>query len=299
MTCFTPLTAARVAGQSQLVFNYTLRKDVVELLKVPCGQCVGCRLERSRQWAVRCVHEAQLHSKNCYITLTYAPEHLPADGSLQLVHYQQFMKRLRHHFPQKLRFFHCGEYGEKTFRPHYHAILFNCDFDDKKCWMVRNGYRYYISDLLSRVWGHGHAVLGACTFESAAYVARYVMKKVTGAPAVYHYTRWDQETGEVLASLKPEYVTMSRRPGIAAEWIKKYCADVYPHDHVVVRGRACRPPRFYDDYLKQVDAPALDEVKYLRFLEAQKHLDDQTEERLNTKRLVKEASLRRLPRPLD
>ena len=83
MTCYFPLTAYRVPFQSKLVFNRPRDDDVLEQLQVPCGQCIGCRLERSRQWAIRCIHEAQLHSKNCFITLTYSPAHVPADGSLK------------------------------------------------------------------------------------------------------------------------------------------------------------------------------------------------------------------------
>lgn len=80
--------------------------DKHEIFTIPCGQCVGCRLEHSRRWAVRMMHEAQMHDKNCFITLTYNDQYLPADGSLHLDHFQKFMKRLRKKFGDvSIRFF--------------------------------------------------------------------------------------------------------------------------------------------------------------------------------------------------
>ena len=104
MACFHPLKAFRTAD-GEIIFN-SHRRDTVADLTLPCGQCVGCRLERSRQWAIRCVHEASLHQDNCFITLTYAPEHLPSDNSLHYRDFQLFMKRLRKRFPDlKIRFY--------------------------------------------------------------------------------------------------------------------------------------------------------------------------------------------------
>ena len=298
MTCYFPLTAYRVPFQSKLVFNRPRDDDVLEQLQVPCGQCIGCRLERSRQWAIRCIHEAQLHSKNCFITLTYSPAHVPADGSLKLRHFQLFMKRLRKRFGDGIRFFHCGEYGEKYGRPHYHACLFNFDFPDKTLFCVDNGYKLYRSNALEELWPFGFATIGAVTFESAAYVARYILKKVTGDSAEAHYTRWDSD-GVVTAVLAPEYVTMSRRPGIASGWFEKFGSDVYPGDFVVIRGRKMRPPRYYDNLLKLSSPLDFEEVHFERWKTAQLHLDNQSEERLNVRHEVQKARLRKLPRNLE
>ena len=131
MTCYHPLECWRVDGQSKLAFVKPREALIREKLEVPCGQCIGCRLERSRQWAVRCIHEAQLHKDNCFITLTYNDEHLPSPPSLSVRDFQLFMKRLRKRFGKGIRFFHCGEYGEKYGRPHYHACLFGFDFPDR------------------------------------------------------------------------------------------------------------------------------------------------------------------------
>ena len=148
MACFKPLTAYRGrekhgSGKPKIVFSHHLSQTGVELL-LPCGRCIGCRLERSRMWALRCVHEAQLHSENSFITLTYNDDHIPRDGSLNKKHFQDFMKRLRKSIaPKKVRFYHCGEYGPKLLRPHYHAILFGHQFDDLELHSHRKGVRLY------------------------------------------------------------------------------------------------------------------------------------------------------------
>lgn len=213
---------------------------------VPCGQCRGCRTERSRQWAVRCMHEASLQEENCFATLTYAPEYLPTAGSLVKADFQKFMKRLRKFFfPRKVRFFHAGEYGEDTKRPHYHALLFGVDFADKVVWSKRGLHPVYRSRQLDELWGRGQCEVGSVTFESAAYVARYVMKKISGEANDWQYEVVDEVTGEVHLRGR-EYATMSRRPGIGRAWLDKYMSDVYPADRVVVAGQAQKPPQYYD-----------------------------------------------------
>ena len=234
-------------GKRKIVFNPRDGFSDLPIL-LPCGQCIGCRLERSRQWAIRCMHEAQLHDENSYITLTYNDKNLPKDGSLNLRHFQLFMKRLRKKTGKKIRFYHCGEYGEKFKRPHYHACLFGYQFPDLRYFKTINGNKLYTSKYLDSVWTNkngetmGFSTIGNVTFESAAYVARYIMKKINGEKAEAHYV--NKETGEIL---KPEYTTMSRRPGgLGAEWLKKYKTDVYPGDFVVVRGKKMKPPKYYD-----------------------------------------------------
>ena len=231
MPCFSPLKGwyskdRTKLGKRSIVFNP--RDGLLDRpIAVPCGQCIGCRLERSRQWATRCVHEASLHENNCFITLTYDDAHLPSDLSLNLVHFQKFMKRLRKRFGDGIRFFHCGEYGENFGRPHYHACLFNFDLPDRVLWSTRSGVNLYTSHILSSLWPFGFVTVGDVTFESAAYVARYVMKKVTGKNAQDHYEWVHPITGQVYERA-PEYVTMSRRPGIGKGWLEKYMSDVFP-----------------------------------------------------------------------
>lgn len=295
MTCYHPLEAWRVDGE--ITFN-SAKRGLGKPLKLPCGQCIGCRLERSRQWAIRCMHEASLYENNCFITLTYSDAHLPVGGTLVLDHFQDFMKRLRKKYGPNIRFYHCGEYGEKTGRPHYHACLFNFDFPDKQLWTNRNGLPVYRSKSLEKLWPFGISEIGTVTFESAAYVARYIMKKVNGKKADDHYDRFDPNTGEIFR-LKPEYTTMSRRPGIGSAWFDKYHADVYPHDRVVVRGREMRPPKFYDTRFEILDPETFEEVKNNREEKAKLWVDNQTEERLNVREKVQQLALKRLPRNLD
>lgn len=298
MTCYSPLSGFRAVspnsnGKYPLVFSP--REGFSDKpIDVPCGQCVGCRLERSRQWAVRCMHEASLYENNVFITLTYSDDFLPYDQSLDVRHFQLFMKRLRKKFPG-VRFYHCGEYGGQTGRPHYHAILFNCDFPDKKIFSVRNGNRVYTSQVLNDIWGMGLTEIGSVTFQSAAYVARYIMKKVTGEFSDDAY-QWLLPNGEIVQR-KPEYTTMSRKPGIGKGWYDKYSSEVYPLDRVLVRGSVSKPPRFYDSHL-EVDDPAMfRDVKISRVLNAKKILDN-SDDRMLTKLKHKEISIKSLVRPL-
>lgn len=254
---------------------------------VPCGQCIGCRLERSRQWAIRCTHEVSLHEKNCFITLTYAPEYLPKGGTLVKKHFQDFMKRLRFFNGSGIRYFHCGEYGEKTQRPHYHALLFNFDFSDKildpldrRPEFLRQQNPTYISAHLSDLWPFGRSNIGTATFESAAYVARYITKKVTGKNAIDHYNEIDYNTGEILNEKIPEYITMSRRPGIGHNWFKQYTSDVFPGDYVVLRGKKMKPPKYYDTQYEILDPRHFKKIKQNRLASAEKHCNNNTSDRL-------------------
>ena len=332
MPCYSPLTGyvsrePSKKGKYPIVFD--VRKGWIDRrVDVPCGQCIGCRLEHSRQWAVRCVHEASLYDDNCFITLTYDDDHLPENGSLVKADYQKFMKRLRKRFGSGVRYFHCGEYGEKNGRPHHHACLFNFRFPD--CERLDLAGRLadlpplYISQSLSELWPFGLHTIGDVTFDSAAYVARYVTKKITGDRAASHYgdrvpeyttmsrrpgigRQWYEKfksdcypSDEVVtAVLAPEYVTMSRRPGIASGWFEKFGSDVYPGDFVVIRGRKMRPPRYYDNFLKLSSPLDFEEVHFERWKNAQLHLDNQSEERLNVRHEVQKARLRKLPRNLE
>lgn len=292
MACYHPLTAYRERGREggQLTFKPPSRD--FDKLSVPCGQCIGCRLDRSLQWAVRCMHEASLHDENSFITLTYSQEHLPEDGGLHVEDFQKFMKRLRKRFePRRIRFFHCGEYGEELQRPHYHACLFNVDFPDKVPHKKVPGGYLYTSALLQKLWPLGFSTCGDVTFESAAYVARYVTKKVTGEAAKGHYC--NRETGEVIA---PEYTTMSRRPGLAREWLDKYLEDVFPFDEVIVSGRPVKPPRYYETFYQLEDPEGHSAVKEKRIDRARKLAHDNTPARLRVKEEVKNAQFGMLKR---
>lgn len=258
------------------------------MIKLPCGQCVGCRLERSRQWAVRCMHEASLHKDNCFVTLTYSDYYLPENGSLVKSDFQKFMKRLRKRVGTNIRYYYCGEYGENFGRPHYHVILFGYDFKDKMLWRQNtNGDRCYRSKLLEELWPFGLSEIGDVTFQSAAYVARYVMKKRTGDMAKEYY-------GDRL----PEYNDMSRRPGIGALWLEKFQNDVYPHDYMVLNGKKMRPPRFYDNRYELNYEYEMDMIRVKRVENAERFRENNTKERLYVREFIANNRVSKLVRKI-
>nr|QJB20787.1 MAG: replication initiator protein [Microvirus sp.] len=284
MTCYTPLVAYRTYCSDSRTYNITFNKDssdVIGRVKLPCGKCIGCHLDRSRMWAIRCVHEAQLHDKNCFITLTFSDSNLSSNASLVKSDFQNFMKRLRKMFPKKkygkIGYYHCGEYGDKYARPHHHACLFNFDFPDKVFFKkTSNGDKLYTSELLQDLWQHkGHCLIGDVTIESAAYVARYCTKKVKG-----------DFGNKVYKERLNEYSSCSTKPAIGLEWIKKFCSDVYPHDKCVIDGKLLSVPRYYDKFIEKHFNDLFCDVKISR----EKNLDlltgDNSLSRLNTRHQV-------------
>lgn len=251
MACFKPLEAWRGAGG--IVFDKAKSTTRISF-QLPCGRCIGCRMEKARQWGIRCVHEAKLWPSSYFVTLTYSDEFLPPGGSLCLRDVQLFMKRLRKYCKSTkdnpVRFFLGGEYGDENKRPHYHALLFNVRFDDlRRIGKNARGEDLFTSDALSGLWSvdgrtMGHVSLGAVTFDSAVYCAKYALKKVTGDAAFAAYEVFDADG--VIHNRRPEFAVMSRRPGIGAGYYAKFGNEVLAHDNVIVNGKKVRPPRFYD-----------------------------------------------------
>lgn len=230
-----------------------VRKGDVASRPLCCGRCHGCRLEHARQWAVRCMHEASLYDGNSFVTLTYRD----TLWSLNYRDFQLFMKRLRFKFrPLRIPFFMSGEYGDLNSRPHFHACLFGLDFPDKVYLRTTNsGSKLYRSALLEALWPHGYSSIGMVNFESAAYVARYSIKKVINNDEQGFEEVLDPDSGEVVRRVKP-FAHMSLRPAIGKEWIKRFRDDVYPSGKVVVNGVEARAPRYYDKFLRSVDVGA-------------------------------------------
>lgn len=306
MTCYKPLLAYKSSDTGKIRFNPPSKHKLhvsnhFDYVHIPCGQCIGCKLNRSRQWAVRCVHEAQMHEENCFITLTFNDMVLEQrnQSSINVKDFQNFMKKLRNSTHKKIRFFHCGEYGDKNRRPHYHAILFGYDFPDKI--LFKNGTnKLYISDKLRSLWPYGFSTIGDVSFDSAAYVARYCTKKITGDDADAHYTT---EDGEVLT---PEYCTMSRKPGIGYSFYKKFKSDIYPHDYCEIDGKKILPPRYYDEKLKgeDPDNPSQEylDLKKKRLEQMESpidYLNDPRLQRLNDVEQVKKYKQQKLIRQLE
>ena len=250
MVCYHPIDAWRSknladyqTGKGRMVFKSDLGLPSTHV-KLPCGQCIGCRLARARTWAIRCLHEAKFHEDNCFLTLTYNSDNLPANGSLRPKDMVDFFKRLRKNTGQKIRYFQCGEYGDDYARPHHHCIIFGYKPSDLVLFCDSRDNPLFYSASLEKTWGHGFVTVGDVSFDSCCYTARYIMKKVTGKHA-----------DSVYAGLLPEYVTMSRRPGIGRFFYDKYKDDLYNHDVCVVReGFKAKPPKYYDN-LYDVDNP--------------------------------------------
>lgn len=216
---------------------------------VPCGRCMDCRLRAAYEWSLRVMHESELYSSNLFVTLTYDDEHVPADYGLNYYHFQLFMHSLRKEVRGAGRFFMCGEYGEQFGRPHYHAILFNCFFEDMEFWKVIDDNRVYTSDTLSALWGRGFCSIGEVNLDSAGYVARYTTKKVTGpeAGSAYQYVSAD---GEVF-DREPPFLQPSLKPGIGAGWFERFKGDVFPCDYLVYDGKRFPVPRYYSKLLER------------------------------------------------
>ena len=316
MPCYSPLDAWRPRHPNERgKYPPTFKKSEAQLdqpLKIPCGRCVGCRLEYSRQWAVRCVHEAQLHENNSFITLTYNNENLPEDRSIHKEELQTFFKRLRKDLQVPIRYFACGEYGGQRNRPHYHALIFGYDFPDKTLHTVHNGNALYTSSQLGQAWPKGYNYIGDVTFESAAYVARYVMKKwkpdkrdeeteVDMKNAVV-----DRDTGEIYP-LEPEFCMMSRgrgrtepdprfRYGIGSAWWDLYKGDT-EKGFITINGVKQALPKYYDSKMEDYDYEILETQQ----LNRQENFNpaDNTTERLRVRETVRKAQVKQLKRTIE
>lgn len=247
--------------------RFSSENIVSDFIEIPCGHCIGCYLDRSRQWADRCMLEAQYHDCNSFLTLTYDDDHLPSSGQLinsdgvvidSPLHplckrdLQLFIKRLRDKIkPVKVRFFACGEYGSRTARPHYHMILFGYDFsEDRVLYKTNfNGEKLYNSSLLDSCWKNGHAVIGDLTWNSAAYVSRYCLKK--------RYN--DLKDFYDMFDLIPEFTVMSRRPGIARQYYEDHKDNIYDTEEIFISDingmKKLRPPKYFDK-LYDIDYPS-------------------------------------------
>jgi len=309
MPCYSPLKGYKDPVNGGLIFKKTSTK-----MEVACGQCFGCRLDRTRLWAMRITHEASMHNDsygNCFITLTYRSKdecteqqlndghYVPSDYSLNKTHFQKFIRRLRKRYPQKIRFFHCGEYGEENLRPHYHACLFNIDFSDQMVYRESEGIITYSSKILDDLWQYGFCTVGELNYETAAYTAGYILKKVLGAAADDEYLRSD-EYG-VCYWVQPPYITMSLKRervngkkipgGIGASFYEKYKTDFYD-DSCPVPGRGVfkKIPRYYETILAGESPDRLQSIKDLRQIFISAHRQDFTPERLKDKYICARAA---------
>lgn len=280
-------------------------KIETDFVEIPCGKCIGCRLQRSREWANKLMLEYDTATRQnfyCawFVTFTYNDKYVPrsyygnnvtgeAEESLTLKkhHMQLYFKRLRKANPDaRIRFFCCGEYGTNTFRPHYHAIIFGLELNDLVLWSKNKlGDNLYNSETLAKHWSngdrsspnyrepYGHVVVAECTWETCAYVARYVTKKLDGEDKAFYET----------FNLEPQFQLHSNKPGIGREWYDQH-PDVFDYEYIVLetkkRGIKFRPPKYYERLYEIDDPDGYTELKEKRRFfaeEAQKFKMRQTE----------------------
>lgn len=303
-SCATPKNFYRPLAKNGLPYfgiQLTLTKpdfmEGWELVKMPCGTCKECRKAQAREWAVRCCLEMQMHEQNTFITLTYDDENLPIDGGLDKAHLRNFFKRFRQSIsPLKIRFLACGEYGTKLSRPHYHAIVFGYDFQDKIQHSINsNEDKLYTSQALQSLWPFGHCIIGDANAGTANYVAGYVAKKETGQKAESHYQSFNRETGEV-TQIIPEFLTMSTTPGIGYPFYEKYKHDIFPADEICLRTNGqvirCPVPYYFYRKLQQQDSELFEQVQLARLQKGRDYAQAQPLE--NTpERLLTKASIQR------
>lgn len=332
MPCYYPLIAIRtstiVDGKRKIIFpkgsigsDEYLASIGAERLAIPCGQCLGCRLEYSRQWAIRCYFEAKQYEHNYFVTLTYDDAHLPIAphakvdkstgevtdlkdvATLSPRDLQLFLKRLRTNSKREfghegIRFFACGEYGPQTNRPHYHLILFNCPLNCLQFEKRENGYMYYRSPFLEKTWGKGFVIVTDFSFATAGYVARYMLKKHKGLDRDYY-----EQNG-----LYPEFTRCSRKPGIGREYYELNKDNIYQTDEVFLPQKdgpplKCKPPKYFDALFALENPEVMEYTKSQRKETAlnnmalqMQHTDLDQEEYLSVKEGSKLLSIRKLKR---
>lgn len=338
MTCYHPVDIWKSRffkenGKRDIIHNYDSRKhgDYTKTQRA-CGYCIGCRLAKSREWSVRCMHEASLHFQNCWLTLTLSEEYIHTRKNPYSVERGQkseitrFLKRLRKKFGEGIRYYYCAEYGETCFfcnlseqkcyaegcknyyawrgRPHYHVCIFNHDFDDKRFFKKINGLPHYTSDTLDDLWTDpaskifmGWATISDLTPDSAAYTARYTMKKIYGeqakkdcpATGIGYYQRINPD-GEIV-DLIPEYTNMSRGSsklktgGIGKGWLDQFSKEVLDNETVFFKETRIKPPRYYDQKLSVIAPLIIEEHSQNRIDKAEKSPDN-TPERLATREYI-------------
>lgn len=244
----------------------------IEKLLLPCGKCIGCLMKRSMDWSVRMMHELEDHDRACFITLTYDDDNVPVNNyvdengevkkSLTLCKpdFQKFMKRLRKHYTgNTIRFFACGEYGSKTRRPHYHAIIYGVDFsEDRYIWKVEDGFVNYRSPTLEKLWPFGNSLIAEVNMNTCAYVARYCTKKKYGRQNIYYQ----------LFNIEPEFNLMSRRPGIGSNWLGLHKDEIYPDGYIYMKnnkgGLKLKPPKYYDKLFEIYEPELMENIKEKR-----------------------------------
>lgn len=270
-----------------------------DFVPIPCGKCIGCRIDKARQWASRLMLEKEYSTDTWFITLTYDNDHLVAGSepvkvptgrtykngkpvmikqfpnvahsghmTLNKQDYVNFNKRLRKKFGEGVRFFIAGEYGEKNNRPHLHGIYFNLPLDDLEVFKTVHGVPYYTSKTISELWPFGFHLIGKVSYDTCAYVSRYVTKKL-------HDVDVDKYREE---GIEREFCAMSRNPGIASQWFNDHHEKLDSKSYIITVSTSngavqFSSPKYFDHLIEALDGVRLADIKENRKYKAQKHVD--------------------------
>lgn len=271
-------------------------------LEFPCGRCTDCRIAKAQDWATRCMHEAQMHKhpdgspNNAFITLTFDEKSLIERGheSVDVRDWQLFAKKLRKQ-TSPFKFLAVGEYGDQSARPHYHALIFGEDFSrDRYLWRTSLGNPFYRSPTLEKCWPWGQVEVGHLTQETANYVCRYVLKKLTGHQKEKPLEVVDQTTGEI-SERNHTFAVMSRGgrtgKGIGHSWLMKYGWRVIEQDNVIRKGQQVKPPRYYTAQLKAALPDDMEKVAEARRQKALEQKQNNTYEKRKARNNITKAKL--------
>lgn len=286
MRCISPRTVGFYADGKTICWSQKKRSKEFATFQLPCSKCIQCRLSYARDAAVRCVHEAEMHSENCFITLTYSDEHLKSE-KLVYEDFQKFMKKLRFANPNKqIGVFVTGEYGDKRKRPHWHACLFGFRPNDAQFLRTNErGDEIFSSESLEKIWGFGLVEFGDVTIDSAGYCARYAAKKLV------HGSDADSKFNPIHKR--------SSKNAIGKKWLEKYWRQTFAHGFCIIDSKSgpvkVSIPRYYEKWLKKHQRLAwsdyVTQTRNLKILKAQdrqdrkqKSVDEINWERLNNKK---------------
>lgn len=312
MPCFNPMRVA-TDEDGHLDWSKSYTSDVVDSpVLVPCRNCIGCKLADAREWAIRCFHEATLHTtkwkdprnglvtevpNSSMVTLTYDNEHLPADGCLDKGALVNFHRRLDRHAGRPVRRFSIGEYGTTGGRPHYHALLMGLDLDDRYQVVLGDGQLVSKSHTLDKLWPFGNATIDDLNFNTVRYVSGYLAKEKSGNPDFVDgpiAEKVDPTTGTVVYQpVQPQFRLMSRQPGLASEWIKANYERVYPFDEITIHGISFPPPGYYDRWLRREHPDLYAEVQTKRYDQRIQSQVEWTPQRLHAAEIARLQTLRK------
>ena len=226
MACTNPVPVrfgdTTANGKKEIIFKWKGDQTEYDSL-LPCGKCEPCIAMKRAEWGIRIYHESLTHERNCFLTLTYDEDHLPEDCKIDKDHVRQFIRKAREDKP--IRYFACGEYGEKYGRPHYHICLFGEDYRAMS-WRIGND-GMYCNNFLEEIWNKGQITAAPLTPGSAMYTAGYVQKKIN-----------DSDT----------FNLMSRSPPIGKPWLLDNLHRLGNRDTITINGKEHPLPRKYYEW---------------------------------------------------